>query len=171
MSHLSFTYGGTGRDLGKHAYQEDTDDEARVSNKRHRPDKTKSGEPRDDGDNADPNPIVVEFKFRSCETKCVQEGDLTGVLHVPMLQDPLTGRFTVPPGTTEVKAIIVKKTRLRIGYGEDDYRYEIESSTENVIGQLERNVGQPIKNFVLGYDLTWDVAAHVEGKLAYSFIP
>eukprot|EP00978_Attheya_sp_CCMP212_P040494 scaffold221439_cov64-Attheya_sp.AAC.2 len=63
MSHLSFTYGG--RDLGKHAYQEDTDDEARVSNKRHRPDKVKSGEPRDNGDNADPNPIVVEFKFRS----------------------------------------------------------------------------------------------------------
>eukprot|EP00978_Attheya_sp_CCMP212_P040493 scaffold221439_cov64-Attheya_sp.AAC.1 len=62
-----------------------------------------------------------------------------------MLQDPLTGRFIVPPGKTEVKAIIVKKTRRRIGYGEDDY--EIESSTENVIGQFERNVGQPIKNF------------------------
>ena len=48
-------------------------------------------------------PVTVMFNFRSSKTSFLKEGQMTGTLHVPMLQDPLTGRFRIPAGTTKAK--------------------------------------------------------------------
>jgi hypothetical protein len=50
--------------------------------------------------------VMIEFKFASCETHCISENELTGVLHVPMLQNPITGRCRIPPGKTSVQGIV-----------------------------------------------------------------
>jgi hypothetical protein len=52
----------------------------------------------------DDDPVTVEFKFRSCKASLLEEeGQMTGTLNIPMLQDPHTGRFRIPAGMTKAK--------------------------------------------------------------------
>ena len=58
---------------------------------------------KSEGDDEQQQTVTVEFKFCSCKTKLFNEGEMTGTLHVPMLQDPETGRFRIPVGTTHAQ--------------------------------------------------------------------
>lgn len=48
-------------------------------------------------------PVMVEFKCCNSKTFLFEDGELKGIFHVPMLQDPETGQFRVPVGTTKVR--------------------------------------------------------------------
>jgi hypothetical protein len=89
------------------------------------------------------NPVIVEFKFSSCKTRLLDEGELSGALHIPMLQDPQSGRFTIPPGITQCKGIVQRK-RYNMGWTVEE---------ELITPSFERTQGGPIENFTLGYDL------------------
>ena len=41
------------------------------------------------------DPVMVEFKFCGDKTMLLKEGQMTGTLHIPMLQDPRTGRYRI----------------------------------------------------------------------------
>jgi hypothetical protein len=91
--------------------------------------------------------VMIEFKFASCETHCILENELTGDLHVPMLQDPITGRCRIPPGRTSAQGIVQRAIS-------DDTTIE-----EYITAEFTRNADAdyPVENFTfkLGYDLEY----------------
>jgi len=93
-------------------------------------------------------PVTVEFNFCSCETELLKKGQMTGTLQVPMLQDPRTGRFRIPSGTTQAEGN-AKFTYIR-------FRDRNEWNFENrFTATFERtNADSPIDNFKLGYRLS-----------------
>lgn len=117
-----------------------------------------------------PKPVVVEFKFTSCKSFCLDAGDWTGVLHVPMLQDPLTGFCKVPPGTTKVKGTVAradwdrapppanlggKKSSVKPGK-KSSAKPRHEPFEETFAANFSRTEGGPLHNFELGYDLCFE---------------
>jgi hypothetical protein len=89
--------------------------------------------------------LIVEFKFRSCETACIDEGEMTGVLRVPMLQDAHSSRFRVPDGISTKATGMVQRVR-----------WLKEITEEHITASFERKPGGPIENFKLGYDLEYE---------------
>jgi len=102
-------------------------------------------------------PQLVEFKFCSCETHELRKNYWKGVLHVPMIQHPLTGIYTVPNGLT--------RARVTLQYA--NYQG---SKTENFVATFEREKDQPIKTFNLGYSLEWSVDDDVNIRLKPSVL-
>ena len=48
------------------------------------------------GEDSGDDPVMVEFlSFCSYKTMLLKEGEMTGTLHIPMLQDPRTGRYRI----------------------------------------------------------------------------
>lgn len=78
--------------------------------------------PEEGNNNDEPVPMTVEFKFCSCKTELLETGQMTGTLHIPMLQDPCTGRFRIPAGTTNVEGT-AKFTKFRF-VGNWDWQFE-----------------------------------------------
>ena len=94
---------------------------------------------------------LVEFKFINLATeKLVKNGKWNGVLHVPMMQHPVTGVCTVPAGITQVHGQYTVR------------RYDFEKGldvnvTETFVAHLERpeDPTKPISKFRLGINLEY----------------
>ena len=86
-------------------------------------------------------PVTVEFLFTSCKTRLVREGEFSGYLHVPMFQDPKTGRCSIPQGTTTAKGVVQR----RCGYARQE-----EEITATFVKAFDQ-----ISDFRLGYDLEY----------------
>ena len=95
---------------------------------------------------------LVEFKFCSCDTYKLRKNYWKGVLHVPMIQHPLTGNYTVPNGLTRARGTL-------------EYKNYNESKIENFVATFGREKGQPIKAFNLGYSLVWYMDGNVSTAL------
>lgn len=144
--------------------------------------------------NLAPKPVLVEFKFRSCKSFCVKPGEWNGVLHVPMMQDPLTGRCVVQSGTTVVKGTVHRTDavydQMQRWENEDEDEPVRESITETFVAKFTREAGKPLHNFELGYDICymneefgvyWDVVEarvkhhhdddHVDVRSPFATIP
>ena len=103
----------------------------------------------EDGDEAR---VMVEFKFKSCKTRELDDGEMEGTLHVPMLQDNTTGHLRIPEGRTEVEG----KTKL---YGRE----------ELFTGVFERPTADaPIENFHLGFHLQISFSGQTNTRLVNS---
>jgi len=63
--------------------------------------------------------------------------NLTGLLHVPMQQNPVSGRYTVPNGATKVQG---------------QYN-DVGSPTQEFVAELKRDNDGPITQFRLGINL------------------
>ena len=103
-------------------------------------------------------PVVIEFKFRSCKTHCVDEGEWNGVLHVPMMQDPLTGRCKVPRGTTVCKGTVHREDRYHPehGYSGQPFSESFEAKfTRRYTADLASDLESSLQKFELGYDLSY----------------
>jgi len=86
-------------------------------------------------------------------TAYIDAGDWNGVLHVPMLQDPLTGRCEVQPGTTEVKGTVQRMDRARAVRVYSEYEHP---SSESFVAKFTREKGKPLHNFELGYETCYN---------------
>ena len=91
-------------------------------------------------------PVLVEFKFSSCKTALWNEdGQMTGTLHIPMLQDPHTGRYQIPAGKTHVKGLAKFRS---VRYDDEDMHQLKKTFTAS----FERpDADSPLENFRLGY--------------------
>lgn len=94
-------------------------------------------------DKAAAQKVLVEFKFRSCETYLVGDNQWEGVLHVPMLQDPSTGRCTLAEGKTTAKGKVSRHDDFNDGDEEE----------EQFTMTFARSNGNPIHGFSMGYTL------------------
>ena len=73
------------------------------------PKKTKTEDGEDDeAKKPSTTRVAMEFKFKSCKTHELDEGEMEGMLHVPVLQHNTTGCLRIPEGRTKVKG----KTKL-----------------------------------------------------------
>jgi hypothetical protein len=100
-------------------------------------------------------PQLVEFKFCSCRTYHLEKNDWKGVLHVPMIQHPLTGVYNIPNGLTRARGTL--QSEAWIG-----------SKKNPFVATFERGKGQPIKTFNLGYSLQYSVGDRVNTQLTPS---
>ena len=101
---------------------------------------------------------LVEFRFASLETRELEANEWKGVLHVPMIQDPVSGVYSVPNGITKVQG-----QYLWTKYDYD--QRENVTTKEPFVGELERKPGQPIRRFCLGINLEFTVDESVFSKV------
>jgi hypothetical protein len=99
----------------------------------------------------DDDPVTVEFKFRSCKASLLEEeGQMTGTLNIPMLQDPHTGRFRIPAGMTKAK----KKAKFTgyIGFQGHHLGRHFENAFTATFERPDES--SPIQSVKLGYHLS-----------------
>ena len=65
------------------------------------------------GDLADPKDtnmkeVLVEFKFQSCKTYLVEDGQWKGKFNVTMIQNQTTGRFSLPKDGDDVEGVVMR---------------------------------------------------------------
>ena len=65
--------------------------------------KLETDDEEDGTDDSSMKLVDVEFKFRSCKTYLVNDGEWEGTLHVKMMQDQKTGRYQLPEGQNPVQ--------------------------------------------------------------------
>lgn len=88
--------------------------------------------------------VLVEFKFSSLQTALLSNNEWKGVLHVPMVQHPVSGEYTIPSGTTKVQ-------------GQAEFAMWRGNKTMTFTGKLERKPGQPVDKFLLGMNLEYEL--------------
>lgn len=122
---------------------------------------------------------LVEFKFSSYDTSLVEAGELTGVMHVPMRQDPDTGLYSLAEGTTRVtikmdrkdgnednfdydwldrdeakkKGILVENKKKKPWQWPKTDWFKNDQGQQVTIGSFSRASGKPIDGFNLGMHL------------------
>lgn len=104
--------------------------------------------------------VNVEFKFTNYKTAAFREGDVSGVLHVPMFQDPTTGRFKVRRGWKNKVVFKVKRVHQMIKKSKSVWRdpdrfYDKVFPEEKVAGVIYCDYDGDIHDFRLDYRLGW----------------
>ena len=142
----------------KDVIKQDTDDEGEHIKKEggnSEPIKLETDDEGDDKDDSSIKLVDVEFKFRSCQTYLVKDGQWEGTLHVKMLQDQKTGRHRLPEGRHPVQW---KMTRdnvyddTRSIYGLNPKRGDDEEIEQSFQGNLTKQSSSI--TFSFGMDLT-----------------
>lgn len=143
----------------KDVIKQDTDDEGEHIKKEGGNIEPIKLETDDEGDGKDDSSIKlvdVEFKFRSCQTYLVKDGQWEGTLHVKMLQDQKTGRHQLPEGRHPVQW---KMTRdnvyddTRSIYGLNPKRGDDEEIEQSFQGKLLVTKQSSSITFSFGMDL------------------
>ena len=115
--------------------------------------------------------VMVEFLFTNYKTAAFDEGDISGVMHVPMLQDVQTGKFSLKTGNVccDIPVIFHKVDKLEStttptvgGTMEKQHAQDI-----HIQGVIKRNENG-IDNFQLDYQLGWKL---INGKMSYRLVP
>lgn len=99
--------------------------------------------------------VLVEFKFASSKTLVMRRDNAwKGHLHIPMIQHPVSGVYTVPSGTTKVQGQYKFQK-----WGKDEatgkYAYMYVDKPKSFVAELEREPGNPVNKFRLGINLEY----------------
>ena len=118
--------------------------------------------------------VMVEFLFTNYKTAAFDEGDISGVMHVPMLQDVQTGKFSLKTGNAccDIPVIFHKVDKLESsptaninGLGGFLEKQHVEDI--HIKGVIKRKENS-IDNFQLDYQLGWKM---INGKMSYRLVP
>ena len=117
---------------------------------------------------------LVEFKFTSMETHLLNDNEWNGVLHIPMIQNPVSGEYMVATGTTTVQGSYSYNqccTTVQGSYS-DNQSWDNQIITKDFVATLKRDSGQQrIETFHIGIDLQYSVTGSVATRLKPSVLP
>ena len=124
---------------------------------------------------------LVEFKFEACESTEMMKHykRISGTMHIPLLQCPITGNFTVPAGKTIIQTTATLENQCRTeknivvkGNGEIEAEISAEVPKEQGVGDKNRSYPKTfIKKMHLGLDLNLKMTDNGDHVADYSIEP
>lgn len=106
--------------------------------------------------------VLVEFKFRSCKTYLVKDGQWEGKFHMKMIQNQRTGRFSLLNGENIVNGQMIRDNLYndtRSIWGSDPKRGDDERVEQSFQGTITKDASNI--TFSLGMDLVVEVEEDV----------